>query len=135
MTLSDTVRRWFLRLVRYVMPLSLAVFVVIALVGSYRPTPSDEEPLRSYAGKIAVLIGFAEKASWNSSKSTHRSSRTYIVFPDSLTRGAVTVTTIDGRSATLSWSLVTLILMVVWMTASIVATWMVWIRASDKRGA
>jgi hypothetical protein len=111
------------------MPVSVAVYLLVPLYGHLNPWPSAVGVLQSYVGQSAILVGLSYKASYTTSASTRRVSRTYVLLPSVFTAPkTVTITQINSEPPTVSHSQYGFLFNLTWLVIVLIGTWWFWLR-------
>jgi hypothetical protein len=113
------------RLIKLSFPLSIVLFLILAIYGYLQPWQPAVAILSSYSGQSPIMVGFAYGAENN-----HQiSSRSYILFPSIFSEPKiVTIAQTNQSNPVVSSSFFGFLFSVGWLIICFFGTWWFWLR-------
>ena len=111
------------------MPVSVAAFLLIPLYGYFNPWPPAASLSQSYPGQSAILVGASYRASYTTSGSTVRMSRSYVLFPSVFgSPKTITITQVNSEPPSVGELSYGFLLHLLWFVIGLFGTWWFWFR-------
>lgn len=131
------VLKFFRKLLKFSMPLSLILLPLLALYGSLAPWPPAEAGFSTYNGQTSLLTGISYRSDYSSVQGrTVTSSRSYVLLPSVFTNPKIiTFTQKNGGIAEPSESTSALFSLLFWLILCCIGTWWFWLRRAPPKDA